>query len=116
MSIANKYNSATVKFNFEIPETYVFAKPSDLVQAHGINHIHKVRSLYINTKGKYGNEPVIVTDTCLLNAPSHVCDVVQAMLTDDETIKAINDGKLGFHFYEYQNQYGNQYSLVWRDL
>lgn len=116
MSIANRFNSSSVKFNYEIPETHNFVKPSELVTAHGLEQAYTVRSMYVNTKGKYGDEPVIICDECLLNAPQHTLDAVREILQDSDAIDAINNGKLGFKFYQYKNKYGEQYSLTWIDL
>lgn len=116
MSFAARYNTPSVKFDFKIPETHNFAKPLDLVNAHGIEKVYTVRSIYINGKGKYGDEPVIVCDECLVNAPKHVVDVCKQILQDDEAILDINHGKVGFKFYEYENEHGRQFSLIWVDL
>lgn len=116
MSFANRFNSPSLKFDFKIPEEHVFAKPVELVHAHGIDKVYTVRSMYINTKGKYGDEPVIVCDECLLNAPKHVVEVCKTILNDADAVKDINSGKVGFKLYKYTNDYGDQYSLMWVDL
>ena len=116
MSYASKFNKPSVSFNYEIPESHNFAKPSELYSEHGSDYTYTVRSMYINTKGKFGAEPVIITDECLMNAPKHVLDAVQTMLTDETAIELINSGKIGFKLYEYSNQYGKQYSITWLDI
>lgn len=116
MSFANKHNAPAALFNYEIPETHQFAKPSHLVAEYGEDKVHKVKSIYINKKGKFGEEPVIVTDECLVNAPAHMVDAVKEIFQDEDSVNLINTGKVGFKFYEYTNKFGQQHSIVWVDI
>lgn len=116
MSFAKLHNTAVASFNFETPAHFTYQKPVDLAQEKGLDHVYKVNAIYINRKGKYGDEPVIITDECIVNAPSHLVDTVKNILTDENSVKLINDGKVGFKLYEYENKKGVQHGLTWVDL
>lgn len=80
--------------------------------------VYKIRGVYINTKGNYDPAPVIATDDCYVNLPSHMTETCMAMLADPSCIKAINDGKCGFTIYEYEQKRYNKtcYSVRWVDM
>lgn len=116
MSFAKLHNVAIAHFDFETPSDFEYKKPAHLVVEHGVDKVYPVKALYINKKGQYGDEPVIVTDEFILNAPSHLVDSVKGILLDEKSVKMINDGKVGFKFYEYKNSKGNQVGVTWVDI
>lgn len=116
MSFAKLHNTPSASFNFATPDSFEYRKPSELVAANGTDKVYKVNALYINKKGQFGDEPVIITDECIVNAPSHLSDAVKGILLDDNSVKMINDGKVGFKLYQYENKFGTQYSVSWVDL
>jgi len=117
MSFANKHNAENVKlFTFEIPEDFVYSDLKSLAAANGVDFVYKVNALYINTKGHYGDAPVIATDNEMVNAPAHLLDVVLQIMDDGESISTINNGYAGFKIYPYKNKYGLCYGLEWVDF
>ena len=66
--------------------------------------IHPIRSIYINTKGKFGDAPVVVSDGYNINLPKHMTATVQEMLADPEAMALIRAGKVGLSIYEYTNE------------
>lgn len=116
MSLSKLLNTSNPKFTFDIPETHEFKSPKDLFSHFGKEQIYNVKGMYVNTKGKFGDEPVLILDICLLNAPKHTLEAVNTIRTNDEHVKAVNDGKLGIKLYTYDNQYGTQYGVEWIDL
>lgn len=80
--------------------------------------VYKIRGVYINTKGNYDPAPVIATNECYVNLPSHMTETCMAMLADSSCIKAINDGKCGFTIYQYEQKRYNKtcYSVLWVDM
>jgi len=117
MSFANKHNAENTKlFTFEIPENFKYQDLKGLVAQYGADSVYKVNALYINTKGKYGDAPVIATDNELVNAPAHLLDVVLQIMDDGESISTINNGYAGFKIYPYKNKYGLCYGLEWVDV
>ena len=116
MSFAKKFNTAKAQFTFEPNENTPFVKPSELVQTNGIDTVYTLKGCYLNKKGLYGNEPVLITDTHLVNAPTHFAETVENVLKDANAVKLINAGKVGFKFYQYENRYGVQHGIQWVDL
>lgn len=66
--------------------------------------IHTIRSIYINTKSKFGDAPVVVSDGYNINLPKHMCATVQEMLGDPEAMALIRAGKVGIKVYTYTNE------------
>ena len=116
MSFASKHNSAARKFNFEIPKDFEYKSLSDIYREYGELEGYKVNALYINTKSKFGDAPVIATDNEMVNAPQHMLEQVKAALQDKESIDQINAGKVGFKLYKYSNEYGEALGIEWLDL
>lgn len=117
MGIASKYNKGN-GFNFRVPETFCYMGLDELFKQNGENHVYTVKALYINKKSQYGDAPVIATDECLVNAPSHLLDTVVEMIGDTEVHEAANDNKLGFTIYQYttDKRKGVYYSIKWVDI
>ena len=116
MSFAKKYNVVRPAFDFKPSDDAQYIKPSELIQLNGIDKVYTLRACYINKKGLYGKEPVLITDTHLVNAPTHYAEAVEHALKDANAVKLINAGKVGFKFYPYDNRYGGQHGIEWVDL
>ena len=116
MSFAKRFNTAKTRFEYQAPENTPFFKPAELVEKNGIEKVYTLKACYVNKKGLYGNEPVLITDTHLINAPTHFAETVENVLKDANAVKLINAGKVGFKFYEYENRYGKQHGIQWVDL
>lgn len=124
MGIASKYNKQGSRFNYTIPEgsEHVFVKASELFETIPANEYGiVVKSLYINTKGKYGEHGVIVCaePAILIDCPNHMTDTIKAMMADDEAIEAINAGKLAVSAYKYDTKNaasGFAYGLEFIDI
>lgn len=116
MSIASKYNKAHT-FDFHIPEDFEYRSLSELYIKNDKDFVYKVRAVYINTKSRFGESPVIATDDCLVNLPQHLTDVAKQIMRDEETVQAINDGKFGFTIYQYtsKNRKDVFFSVNWVD-
>lgn len=116
MKFTEKHSSNGKLFTFEIPENFEYTDLKGLAEKNGLETVYQVNALYINTKGKYGDSPVIATNCELVNAPSHLTSVVKDVLKDGESLSLINNGKVGFNIYTYENQHGVCYGLNWLDL
>lgn len=88
----------------------------DVEAASGV--VFPIRGVYINTKSLYDPAPVIATDNCYVNLPSHMTQTCMDMLADPNCIIAINSGKCGFTIYEYEQKRYNKtcYSVEWVDV
>lgn len=117
MGVANKYNK-TKLFDFSIPSEYKYVSLSELFQKNGKDKIYPVYAMYINKKSRYGDAPIVATDTCLVNLPSHLLETVKDMMKDDEVVDACNEKKLGFQIYQYENKQRKElcFSVNWVDM
>lgn len=113
MSILNKYNKGT-RFTFKTPESFEYI---NLVRLNNLypGQIHQVNVLYINTKSRYGEHGVAVTDTHIVNLPNHLTETIKEMIADDEVVALANQHALGFKVYEYTGDNGVGYSISWVD-
>lgn len=98
-SFASRFNKGR-KFDIDT-NGFQYASLADLFNANGADFVYPVRAIYINTKGKYNDAPVIATDDCFVNCPSHMTETARDILADDEAIADINGGKVGFQIYTY---------------
>lgn len=116
MSFAKKFNTTKAQFTFVPNENTPFVKPSILVGHYGIDRIYLLKGCYINKKGLYGDEPVLISDAFFVNAPIHLCETINNILKDENCIELINLNKVGFKFYQYENKFGLQLGIEWVDL
>lgn len=118
MSLADKYNHTTPTFNHELPDNAPFMSLKDLYNGENDENTYVVYGLYINTKGKFGEAPVAISEDFSINLPSFLCDTVREMLLDKELIEEINAGEFGLKVYEYtsKNYKKTCYSVKWVDL
>lgn len=114
---AKKYNKGSV-FTFKAPDTFEFTTLDELYTNNGIDRVYPVKALYINTKSKYGDHPVVVTDSAFVDVPKHLIDTVKEMMNDEECIDAINNGHVGFTVYSYIDKRYKRtcYSVNWVDM
>lgn len=119
------------KFNLQSPFSDIETKGlqykslEDLFGHYGADHTYKVRGLFVNSKRKYGAQPVGILEDCLVNLPRYTLEAVQEMLDTDEIIEAIKSDKVGFSIYKYENSYSldtstgeikDFYGIKWLDL
>lgn len=112
MSIISKYNNGK-KFTFTTPENFEYINLIQLANKYGIDKTHQVNALYINTKSRYGDSPVAVTGTHIVNLPAHLTDTVKKMIKDEELVDLANEHRLGFTIYSYDSENGKGYSINW---
>lgn len=115
MSILNKYNKKPL-FNYDSEKEREYTKLETLHQQHGEDKKYQLQALFINTKSRYGNAPVLVTDRYMINAPQHLLETTQEMMKDIEFINMVNNGNVGFTIYEYKGKNGSGYSVEWIEL
>ena len=124
MSFAKKYNKERL---FEVDnEGLEYVSGEDLLNKYGKNAVYEVSALYISKAGLYGDSPIArVTigdvnkaDTCLLNMPKHMTDVVKEILSDPTSINDIRNRKVGIKLYPYHSDSYNKdcVGVEWVDL
>ena len=116
MSFAKRYAKTIAQFDFKPEEDLPYISPKDLYEEDGEGVIYTIKGVYLNRKSRFGESAVIMTEDFILNAPSHCTEDVQRMREDALAIEAINSGKAGFKIYTYENRYGVQYSVEWKDV
>ena len=98
---ASKFNKMR---KFDVDTTnFEYESLADLYNDNGADKVYPLTAIYINRKSKFGDAPVLATDSCFVNAPSHMMDVATEILADDEAIASINNGEVGFKIYVYTN-------------
>lgn len=117
MSFASKYSKASPVFNVQINKP-AYTSLADFFAEYGKEHVFSIAGVYINTKGKYGAQPVIaINESTMVNLPSHLLEDCKEMRKDPEAIEAINNGQAGFKVYQYTNKNGKTcYSIDWVDI
>lgn len=106
----NKGGGAT--FNYRLPEGAPYIKLSSVP----VGKVIPVKALYISTKGKYGESPILITDDTGVYLPGHLVDTIREMCKDPECVEAINSGLVGAEVYEYDGQNGKGFSVRWVDV
>lgn len=115
MSILDKYNKGN-PFEFEAPEDFKFVKPKEIFEDKNEDNKRLLKSLFINTKSKFGDSPVAVTTTELVNLPNHMANDVKEMMQDDEVIELVNKDKVMIEVYTYENSYGTCYGVKFEEI
>ena len=113
-NIIGKYNKGN-KFTFVTPKEFEYISLKELFKLEGKKQ-HQLNVLYINTKSRYGDAGVAVTDSHLVNLPKHLTDTVKEMMNDSEFVEATNNQLIGFTIYEYEGTNGLGYSVNWESL
>ena len=98
MSFASKHNKEKL---FNVDTTGMeYMSMMEAFYKYGKDAVYVVGALYINTKGKYDDAPVVAVgadngDWFMLNLPSHMTDECREILNDADDIAGINAGKVG---------------------
>lgn len=115
MSFAKKYNKVS-RWNINT-KGFEYKKISEIVAADGEDVTYKVYGVIISKGGKFGPSPSVILENCFVNLPKHMTDSVDSILSSDEDMKDIIDGKVGIEFYSYSGKDNNlYYSANWVDL
>lgn len=87
----------TSPFNYEIGENAKYLKPSELKE----DEVYVMRSIFINTKSKFGEHPVCIIEAdnedkgFYVSLPAHLTKIAKTILENDDAIEAINNRKCG---------------------
>lgn len=115
-----KFDDLNVKFDslFDVTsEGKEFVTLESLMEEYGKEPI-VVRGFFINTKSKYGANPIAILDDALVNLPKHLTDTVTDIMASEELVDGVNAGKCGISIYSYENKkYGGTcYSVKFVDM
>lgn len=115
MSIA-KHNRRENRFKIDT-QGFDFKKLGELYNRKKPDMVFTVHGLYINRKSKYGDSPFAASDGYFISLPAHLTDVVKEILSDDDSVKQINDGKAGLVIRTYDDDQGvTHYSADFVDI
>ena len=112
MNILDKYNKKRI-FEYDGTKEREYTNLQNLFATFGKDKVHIVHALFINTKSRFGDSPVIVTSDFMVNAPKHLLETVKQMMSDYDVVKLINSRKVGFRVYSYRGKNGMGYSVEW---
>lgn len=114
MSFASKFNKS-VDFGIDT-KGFTYVKLSDLY-AQDSKQTIKIDGLFIN-KGKIETQPVFISADRkqLINIPSHMTETAREILSDDDAVNDIKNGKVGFTIYEYESHNKKCYGVKFADL
>ncbi len=94
--------------NFDFPEKdRDFKKLTELE----LGKKYTILAVFINTKGKLGDQGILITDDYQVNMPLHLTNLAKDLRQDEEVIEAINNRELAFEIYEYKNDFGKARSI-----
>lgn len=112
-NLVNDLNKGIKRFEYEITKEHSYKKLEDLYKEDD-KGVYIVRMFYTNTKSKFGNNEVVVTDKYLINLPKHLTETVEKIKADEKYVDLINEGKFAFNIYEYEYAEGKKaYSVNW---
>lgn len=116
-SLALQLNKGHGNNPFKVDATkFDFINLESLYNKDGENASYKLLGVYINKKGRFGDEPVAIIDGFKVNLPKHLLEDVQLILDNDDMVQAVIDGHLGFEVEPYENARGKFYSVHWIDF
>lgn len=113
---SSNYSHGT-KFNVDSKD-FPFCELSELVKENG-HKILKVQGAFTYKTKKNKTRPCLIADSHKINLPDHMLKEIEKMLSDDEAIRLINEGKCGFKTSEYEdtkNGNGTCYSGSFVDI
>ena len=116
MSFASKFNKSR---KFSINTTgFSYKSLADLFNENGADCVYTIYAIYINTKSKFGDAPVVATADYFVNFPKHMIEDAQEILSDADAISDINAGKVGFKIYQYHDNKHNRdcFGVDWVDV
>ena len=118
MSFAAKYNRGS---KFDIDTTgWKYKKISEVVDDNGLDQTYEVAALFINTKGRFDDHPVVALPQieALVDLPSHMTSSVSEILSEPEAVADIKAGKVGIKFEKYVSKTYNRECLGcrWVDI
>lgn len=108
-NIIKKHQNVVAKFDF--PEKEREFKKLEELHNQQPNARYTILAVFINTKGKFGDQGVLITNDYQVNLPPHLLDLSEDLRQDEEVIEAINNRELAFEIYQYNGKNGTGYSI-----
>lgn len=107
-NILKKYsNGGAPQYDYDNEQERDFIKLAELPQ----DKKYTIEALFINKKGKFGDQGVIVIENYFVNLPNHLTEMIEEMRSDNEVTEAINNRELAFEIYEFNSKKYNRTSV-----
>lgn len=104
--LLNKYSNGGTKFEYDNEKEREYIKLGEL----DMSKTYPIEALFINTKGKFGDQGVIISGNYIVNLPNHLTEMIEDMRQDDEMVEAINNRLFDFEIYEFESKKYNRKS------
>lgn len=104
--LLNKYSNGGAKFEYDNEKEREYIKLGEL----DMRKQYPIEALFINTKGKFGDQGVIISGDYIVNLPQHLTEMIEEMRQDSEMVEAINDRLFDFEIYEFESKKYNRFS------
>lgn len=103
--LLNKYSNGAAKFEYDNEKEREYIKLGELDSSK----TYPIEALFINTKGKFGDQGVIISGDYIVNLPNHLTEMIEEIRQDSEMVDAINQRLFDFEIYEFES---NKYNRV----
>ena len=104
--LLNKYSNGGIRFDYDNEKEREYIKLSELDSSK----TYPIEALFINTKGKFGDQGVIISGDYIVNLPQHLTEMIEDMRQDAEMVEAINQRLFDFEIYEFESKKYNRTS------
>lgn len=104
--LLNKYSNGGAKFEYDNEKEREYIKLGEL----DMSKTYPIEALFINTKGKFGDQGVIISGDYIVNLPNHLTEMIEEMRQDSEMVDAINQRLFDFEIYEFESKKYNRVS------
>lgn len=104
--LLNKYSNGGAKFEYDNEKEREYIKLGELDSSK----TYPIEALFINTKGKFGDQGVIISGDYIVNLPNHLTEMIEEMRQDSEMVDAINQRLFDFEIYEFESKKYNRVS------
>ena len=104
--LLNKYSNGGIRFDYDNEKEREYIKLGELDSSK----TYPIEALFINTKGKFGDQGVIISGDYIVNLPQHLTEMIEDMRQDAEMVEAINDRLFDFEIYEFESKKYNRVS------
>lgn len=98
--LLNKYSNGGAKFEYDNEKERDYIKLGEL----DMSKTYPIEALFINTKGKFGDQGVIISGDYIVNLPNHLTEMIKEMRQDSEMVDAINQRLFDFEIYEFESK------------
>ena len=101
-NFANKHNKKGV--DWEVNTDGFEYKTREELYKKSPDKIYPFLGFYINTKGRFGDHPVAISDKFFVDFPDYMTEELKEALKDEEEVAEIKSGAVGFKIVEFTDK------------